>query len=172
MDLKKNVMLILVVVICVSFFLPWVTVSGGDSIGKLTKMISGEEKNIKQSISGFAVPVMANSEESRMMITIIKIFQPNITDADKKSYLIWLIPLLAVAIFFTTKAMPSNKWLRLTFGLIGILIFAGATFKILTTDLDKVVLKVSIGYGLWLILLGYLGIGIIQMGEFLKLKKS
>lgn len=171
MGSKNNLMLVLVVVICVSFFLPWVTVGGGSSVGKLSKLISGKEKNIKQSISGFQVPVMANSEESRTIITIIKIFQPKITHADTKSYLIWIVPLLAVAMLFVTKAVPSNKWVRLAFAAIGILIFAGATFKILTTNMDKVVLKVSIGYGLWLILLGYLGIGIIQLTEFLKLKK-
>lgn len=73
---------------------------------------------------------------------------------------------------FLTKMLKDNKWVGLAIGIVGIAIFAFATFKITTTDLDKLVLKVNIGYGLWLTLVGYLGIGILQVAEFLQLNKS
>ena len=123
-------------------------------------------------VSGFKVPILANSEESRFMITVIKIFEPKITNADKKSFLIWGVPLLAVIIYLVSNALKTNKWIRLGFGALGIMIFVGATYKIITTDLDKMVMKVNIGYGLWLILFGYLGIGILQIIDFLKLKNQ
>ena len=169
MDLKKNLMLILVIVIFVSFFLPWVSVES-KALGNVAKILTGKDQKASYGISGFNVPVLANSDQSKIMITIIKIFEPNITNADKKSYLIWIIPLLAVAMYLVSNSSKANKWTYLTFGTLGILIFVGAVFKIVTTDLDKVVLKVNIGYGLWLILFGYLGIGILQIKEFLKLK--
>jgi len=171
MGIKKNIMLVLVIVIVVAFFLPWISVESA-VVGKVSKILTGKTQATIGSVSGFKVPILANSEESRFMITIIKIFQPDITNADKKSFLIWAVPLLAVVIFLVSNSSKANKWTYLAFGVLGILIFAGATFKILTTDLDKVVMKVNIGYGLWLILFGYLGIGILQISEFLKLKKS
>lgn len=171
MDLKKNLMLILVGIIFVSFFLPWVSVESA-VVGKISKLLKGKDQAAITSISGFKVPILANDEKSKLMIAIIKIFQPGVTNADKKSFLIWVVPLLAVAIFLVSNSSKANKWTHLAFGVLGILIFVGATFKILTTDLDKVVIKISIGYGLWLILFGYLGIGILQMKEFLKLKNS
>ena len=169
MQLKKNLMLILVIVIFVSFFLPWVSIES-KALGNVAKLLTGKDQTASYSISGFKVPVLANSDQSKLMITIIKIFEPNITNADKKSYLIWIIPLLAIVIYLVGNSSKANKWTYLAFGVLGILIFAGATLKILTTDLDKVVLKVNIGYGLWLVLFGYLGIGILQIKEFLKLK--
>lgn len=171
MDFKKNCMLILVVVIVIAFFLPWVSVESA-AVGKVSKLLTGKKQEVIGSISGFKVPILANSEESRFMITVIKIFQPDITNADKKSFLIWGVPFLAVIIFLVSNAYKTNQWIRLGFGVLGILIFVGATYKIITTDLDKMVIKVNIGYGLWLILFGYLGIGILQITEFLKLKKS
>ena len=170
MDLKKNLMLFLVIVIVVAFFLPWISVESA-VVGKVSKILTGKTQATIGSVSGFKVPILANSEESRLMIAVIKIFQPDITNADKKSFLIWMVPLLAVVIFLVGNAPKTNQWIRLVFGVLGILIFVGVTYKIITTDLDKMIIKVNIEYGLWLILFGYLGIGILQIGEFLKLRK-
>ena len=170
MDLKKNLMLFLVIVIVVAFFLPWISVESA-VVGKVSKILTGKTQATIGSVSGFKVPILANSEESRLMIAVIKIFQPDITNADKKSFLIWVIPLLAVVIFLAGNAFKTNQWIRLVFGVLGILIFVGVTYKIITTDLDKMIIKVNIEYGLWLIIFGYLGIGILQIGEFLKLRK-
>ena len=170
MDLKKNLMLFLVIVIVVAFFLPWISVESA-VVGKVSKILTGKTQATIGSVSGFKVPILANSEESRLMIAVIKIFQPDITNADKKSFLIWVIPLLAVVIFLVGNAPKTNQWIRLVFGVLGILIFVGVTYKIITTDLDKMIIKVNIEYGLWLIIFGYLGIGILQIGEFLKLRK-
>ena len=170
MDLKKNLMLFLVIVIVVAFFLPWISVESA-VVGKVSKILTGKTQATIGSVSGFKVPILANSEESRLMIAVIKIFQPDITNADKKSFLIWVIPLLAVVIFLVGNTSKTNQWIRLVFGILGILIFVGVTYKIITTDLDKMIIKVNIEYGLWLIIFGYLGIGILQIGEFLKLRK-
>jgi hypothetical protein len=174
--MKRNIALGLAGLIVISFFLPWVSVDAGIAgklTGKLSKIIEIKEQKIElYSISGFKVPILANSKESKLMITIIKIFEPNITNADKKSFLIWIIPILAVAMFFAGDIFKDNKWVFLGIGLLGIVIFLGATMKIMTTDLDKAVMKVNIGYGFWLVLIGYLGLGIMGVIEFLGLQKK
>jgi len=169
--MKDKIMIGLVVVIFISFFLPWVSVES-QAMGAVTKLLKGKEQAKLQSISGFQVPVLANSDQSKLMISIIKLFQPGITNADKKSYLIWGVPLLAVIMLFLNKTLKNNKWVFLACGIIGVAIFTVGTFKIVTTDLDKLVIKANIGIGLWLILVGYLGIGIIQTLEYMRLNKS
>ena len=171
MEIRRTIMAVLVLIIVVSFFLPWVSVES-EAVAGVTKLLTGKAQAKIDSISGFKVPILANSEESRFMISIIKIFQPDIKDADKKSFLIWSIPLLAIIMFGLTNALRNNKWVRLAIGVVGIAIFALATFKIVTTDLDKLILKINISHGLWLILVGYLGIGLLQVTEFFLLNKS
>jgi len=167
----KTGMLVLVVIIIVSFFLPWISVESA-AVGGITKVLTGKKQSTIDAVSGFNVPILANSEESRFMITIIKIFNPNIKDADKKSWLIWLVPGLAVILFFLGRFFDKNRWFYLAVGLLGVLIFAIAVFKITTTDLDKLVLKVDIAVGLWALLIGYLGIGILNLIRFVGLINS
>jgi hypothetical protein len=168
---QKTVLLVLVALIVVSFFMPWISVKS-EAVGGITKVLTGKKQSQMASISAFQVPVLANSEESRFMISVIKIFSPNIKDADKKSFLIWVVPSLAVLILAVKSILKNNKWADLTIGIIGCVIFSVAFFKIQTTDLDKLVLKVVIAYGLWITLLAYLGIGLLSLGSFLKLLKS
>ncbi|MFC1658636.1 hypothetical protein ACFL1D_04525 [Candidatus Omnitrophota bacterium] len=172
--MKKGLVLALAALVFIAFFLPWVSVETGSVVGAVTKMLKGqEEKATLLSISGFQVPVLANSEESRLMISVIKIFQPGITNADKKSYLIWIVPLLAVAMaILGNYVLKNNKWAHLAIGIIGVVIFAGAVFKITTTNLDKAILKVNIAPGLWLVFIAYLGIGILSLLEFWRLLKK
>ena len=69
----KPVIAILAAVIFVSFFLPWVSVQSA-AAGKVTEMLTGKRQDKIDTISAYSVPVMANSEESRLMVNIIKIF--------------------------------------------------------------------------------------------------
>ena len=154
--LKKIIMIALVVLIVVSFFMPWVRVES-PLTGGVTKILTGKEQSVIDQVSGMDVPLMANSSESRFMISVIKIFNPGIKDADKKSWLILGVPGLSIVILLVSWFLDKNKWVNLGFGILGCAIFGVAVFKLMTTDLDKLVLKVSIAHGLWLLLLGYLG---------------
>ena len=157
------------VIICVSFFLPWVNVES-QVIGSISKLISGKSQASLKTISGFQVPILANGPDAKLMITIIKIFNPAVKDADKKSWLIWGIPGLGVVLFGLALFLGKNKWVNLGMGILGVLIFAVVTYKIKTTNLDKVVLNIAIGPGLWAILWSYLGIGIVSLIRFGRLQ--
>ncbi len=169
--MNQTVLFVLTLVICVAFFLPWVDV-GSAQVGFISKVLTGKEQQSIQKISAYQVPIMANGSDARLMISVIKIFNPSVRDADKKSYLIWGIPLFAILISGLLSKVKNKKWLYLAFGIIGCAIFIVGTFKIKTTDLDKLVLHVKMGSGLWLTLWGYLGIGILCAYNFiLSLKK-
>ena len=168
------VIILLAIVIFVSFFMPWVSLESKVIMGVLTKTLMVERQAKLMSISGYDVPVMANGEDAKLMISIIKLFNPNVTGADKKSYLIWGIPILALAIAVANLFLGKNKWFSLGVGIFGLAIFAVAVFKIKTTDLDKLVMSASIGSGLWITLWGYLGIGLCALANAVPafLKKS
>lgn len=161
----------LAAVVVLSFFLPWV-IASSSQVGFVSKVLTGKEQSDVARISAFQVPVYANGEESRLMISIIKILKPQIENADKKSYLIWLIPILAVIIFLLIFFIGDNPWVNIAIGILGVLIFVVALYKIKTTDLDKMVLQIKIGIGLWLTLLGYLGMGLTCLVKSFELLKK
>jgi hypothetical protein len=154
----------LAAVIFIAFFLPWVHVEA-PLVGKI---LTGTRQAELTSISGFSVPILVNGPDARLMARIIKIFNPAVTDADKKSWLIWGVPLFAIAIFLLGLFFTDNKWLNLAIAVIGIPIFLVGVYKIKTTDLNKLALNAKIGIGVWLTLCGYLGLGLNGAVNFVK----
>lgn len=167
MKTRNLICAVLAAVIFISFFLPWVHAES-QMIGSVTKVLTGKRQAEITNISGFNVPILANGPDARLIISIIQIFNPGVTDADKKSWLIWGVPLLAVAIFAAGIRLDQNKWYNLAIAIIGILVFLVGVYKIKTTDLDKLVLNARIGIGLWLTLYGYLGLGLAAAACYAK----
>lgn len=152
-------------VICVSFFLPWISVESRVA-GGITRLISGKDDASLKKISGFQIPVLANGPDARLMIGIIKLFNPSVTDADKKSWLVWGIPGLSVVLAFLICFFGNNNWVDLGIGVLGAAIFSAVTFRILAINLDKFFMNVVIAPGLWMILWSYLGIGLAGFFKF------
>ncbi len=166
-------MAILAAVIFVSFFLPWAHVQSQE-VGMFSKILTGKTQAEIASISGFGIPVMANSKDSRLAVSVIKIFNPDVKDADKKAYLVWFMPLFAIAAAVVFFLFNKNKWVGMAVGDICLLIFLVGVFKISTTDMDKLVLNIKIGTGLWLTLIGYLLMSFVGTINFvlLQIKKK
>ena len=151
---------VLCIVVIVSLFLPWVNASS-KQVGLITKALTGKRQEGVARITGVQIPIMANREEARLIASIAQVFSPGIQNVDKKSFLVLSIPLLALAFMILNIAYGKKRWTNILFCAIGITIFASALFKIITTDLDKIVLQIKIGIGMWLILYSYLAIGVI-----------
>lgn len=171
-------MLIFALIVVWAFFQPWVRIGTLDNadieipdigiakahipkirFAKIPRVIIDQEEVFGRSISGYDIPVLANRPDGRSMISIIKIFKPQLTDADKKSYLVWGLPGLAAVIFLLSLIFARNKWVNLIIGFIGVAIFVIAAYKITTADLNKFMITIHIGPGLWFTLSGYLGMG-------------
>jgi len=165
--LTPTIIAALAVVILIAFFLPWVSVESEQIVGTFTKILTGEKKDIGQTMSAFQIPILANSEEAKLMVTIIQIFNPGIENADKKSFLIWGIVVLAGIMAALSFKLGANSWVNLGIAIVGILIFLVAVFKISGTDLDKLVMVVKVREGAWLTLYSYLGIGVLSLTRFL-----
>jgi hypothetical protein len=163
--------LLLAIIIFASFFMPWVHIES-QVVGKVSKALSiGQDATLK-SVSGYDIPVLANGKDAKLMIQLVQLFNPGIKDADKKSWLIWLVPLFAVLIFAAGLALYKNRWFNIAIGVTGVLIFIFALYKIKATDLDKTLVNVRIASGLWLLLMGYLAIGITHIVNFVRIIAS
>lgn len=169
-----GVLIVLVCLVVIAFFMPWVKLESTPLAGKFTKILVGKEAKVSESISAYQVPTMANTEDARLSITVIRILNPDIEDADKKVFLIWLVPFLAVGIIVTSLILRKNKWVHLAYAAIGIFIFAFGAYRITNLKLDRTFLDVTIGPGLWLTLWAYLGIGLCELflGTFPKVPHS
>jgi fatty acid desaturase len=167
--LSSAIAVALAIVIVISFFLPWAHVESQE-VGMFSKILTGKSQAEIASISGFGIPAMANSQDSRLAISVIKIFNPGVKDADKKSYLIWFVPIFAVIAAALLILLGNNKWVSLALGVICALIFVVGIYKIATTDMNKLVLNIRIGTGLWLTLYGYLGMGLAGIASFIMLQ--
>ncbi|MBD3264325.1 MAG: hypothetical protein GF375_04400 [Candidatus Omnitrophica bacterium] len=155
-------------IIVLSFFLPWVQVESSQ-LGALTELIAGKSQKNIASVTGLQIPLMANSENSRLIVKIAQIFNPGVKGVDKKSFLVLAVPGFAILVLVLCSLYGNKKWVILTWSLLSILIFAAALYKIKSTDLEKAVLQIRIGFGLWLILYSYLFMGILGIAGFLKI---
>lgn len=172
--LVYGVMVVLVLLIIAAFFMPWVKIESTALADKFTKILIGKETKVSASISAYQVPTAANSEDARLAVAVMRILNPDIEDTDKKILLIWLVPILAIAILTLSLLFRKNKWVHLAFAAAGILIFAFGVYRINNLNLDKTFLDVTVGPGLWLTLWAYLGIGLCELflGTFPQVPRS
>lgn len=166
--LYNMAMLALAVLVMIAFFIPWVAVKS-EQVGIVSKVLTGKKQAVIDNISAFQVPILANGPDARLMLSVIKIFNPNVKDADKKSFLIWGIPFLAVIIFIVSYFFGNNKWVNIIIGVLGAFIFVVVSYKIKITNLNKLVLNIEMRPGLWLTLWSFLLMGILGFTRFASL---
>lgn len=165
MKIINLVALVLLVLVVIGFFSPWVRVES-EAIGQITKVLVGEKQRTVDRISGFRIPQMANGPDARLIISIAQIFKPGIKDVDKKSYAVWLTIVLAAVLFALIVLSQKIKLLNLLALVLGVGAYAAALYKISHVNLNKMVMNIKIDTGLWLILYAYLLFGILGLVNF------
>ena len=163
----KTIAILAAIIPAICFFLPWASIEirNATSIKNFLGMM-GEAERIK--ISGYDIPCMANNGNARAIQKVLTIFVSDAENADKKSYLVWLVPLLAILLAGLTFPAARNRKLALAVGAAGILIFLAGTIKILTADLNPAGAIVHISPGFWLTLLSYLALGIVNIQQHMR----
>ena len=159
------IMVIIASIIFVSFFLPWVRIEPGQ-MGMLKKFFAGKQISRLASVSAFQIPVMANSKDRRLIIKIIEGFNPDIKDADKKSFVLWAIPVVAITCAAASVFFTKGLWAHLVLGIIGFGVFCAGIFKILTADFSRFSVRVTIAEGAWIALSAYLAMGVVALIRF------
>lgn len=136
------------------FFLPWIKVHSVPAAA-FKRLCGGRQSAAIITTSGAGVPEMANGSCAKTMIQVLGRFFGSVENVDKKSYLVWILPILAIMVAAASIAWKGRWIVSVLLGLLCIAIAVGGTFKIVTTDLDGALFRVQICFSLWGILLAY-----------------
>ncbi len=171
--------------IVVAFFMPWakvatsvtgiskeVTKSVEDTpyaskvVGKIaafTDAISaiGGDVEIKTTVTGFQVPKMVNDESSKVALSLAETLFNSPKGIDKKSYLVYLLPGLAVVCAFLAFLGLSNRLYVIPMLLIGGAISIAGLYNLYTMDVSSQVVQITIMDGLWYSMYSFLFIFLV-----------
>lgn len=181
--------------IIVGFIMPWATVATSATgvakgltgalkdtpyaskivgeVQKATDAISDiGDITVKSTVRGYQIPIMVNDKTSKVAISLAQIFFPEAQDLDKKSYLVYLFPILGLVCAALAFLGRGNRLY-----IIIMIILAGAVstvglYKLYTTDVSNLMVKISIQDGLWYIMYSFLFIALVGIADFIAGKKA
>jgi hypothetical protein len=165
------------IAIVISFFQPWATIA--TSATKVSKELtkSAEEGpladtpfaskfikqldratsamgemgdiEIKSAVRGNQIPAMVNNKTSKVALSLVQVFFKDAEGIDKKSYLVYLLPLFAIICAALAALGLKNKLYIAIMALIGGVISIGGLYNLMTMDISSAVVEISIAKGLW-----------------------
>ena len=178
------------IVIIASFFMPWAkaTVSATKVVKDLANSASGKLQNtsfggkfiqefnlatnaigdlgdikMKTTVSGYDIPIMMNKKSSHVAIQLAQILFKDTKDINKKSVLVYLLPLFAIVCIALAVTGLKYKASVIAAAIIGGVIGIGGLYKLIATDLSRLPVQISIENGLWQTMYGYLFICILSI---------
>lgn len=176
--------------VIVSFFMPWAraTVSATKVAKNLSEAAGGKLQNtsfggkfvqglnqatnaignlgdikVKTTVSGYDIPTMTSKKSSHVAIQLAQLLFKDAKDMDKKSMLVYLLPLFAIACIALAVIGLRYKAAVIASAIIGGVIGIGGLYKLIATDLSKLPVQISIENGLWQTMYGYLLICIFSI---------
>lgn len=127
------------------------------------KIMNLGDIEIKTAVSGYDIPTLVNKKSSHIAVSIASVVLKDAKDLDKKTMLIYLLPLLAlVCIGLAVIGLKSDIAvivMAILSGAIGI----GGLYNLMTVDLSNLAVKISIEQGLWQTMYGYLLICVLSI---------
>lgn len=188
--LLSLVVICAIAIIC-GFFMPWAKAS--TSAGKIAKAMTGAATNfgkraplvsdlfgrmrkaaekvtsaadvvgVKMAVSGYDIPKTMNTKSSQVAVALAGIFIKDAKNADLKSYAVYLMPIFALVCMALAFLGMKNKISLIVMAVISGGISLGGLFKLMTTNLNNMVVAISIENGLWQTLYAYLLICVISV---------
>ena len=178
------------IIIIASFFMPWAraTVSATKVANNMVNSASGKLQNtsfggkflqgfnqatnaignlgdmeVKTTVSGYDIPTMTSKKSSHVAIQLAQLLFKDAKDLDKKSMLVYLLPLFAIVCIALAVIGLRYKASVIAAAIIGGAIGIGGLYKLMSTDLSNLPVQISIETGLWLTMYGYLLICILSV---------
>lgn len=140
------------VVVC--FFLPWIVVQA-KPVAVFNELLGTERVASTLVIRGAEVPRMVDGPSQRLLIQVVGMFFGPVANLDRKSYLVWCAPILAVLVLIASWTYRGEWFASAMLGLLCGAIAVGVTGKILLTDLDGRLIRVLICRALWVTVLAF-----------------
>ena len=188
--IMAGLVLVCAVVIIASFFSPWVRANV--SVTKVAKGLTSTASNklqnspfagkfvkgfdaatnavgnlgdleIKTQVSGYDIPTLINKKTSREAISIMQIMVKDTKDLDKKSMLVYLLPIFAIVCIALAAVGLKNKLAIIAIAVISGAISIGGLYNLYTVNLASLPVQVTIMNGLWQTMYGYLSMCIISI---------
>jgi len=116
---------------------------------------------IKTAVSGYDIPTLINKKTSQIAISIASVMFKDAKDLDKKSLLVYLVPLLALVCIGLVVFGLKNKIALIVMTVLSGGIAVGGLYNLMTVDLSKLPIQISIEQGLWQTMYSYLIIAVI-----------
>ena len=118
---------------------------------------------VKTQVSGYDIPTLINKKSSREAIAILQILAKDTKDLDRKSMLVYLLPLFAILCIILAVVGLKNIIPVIAMAVISGAIAIGGLYNLVTADLASLPVQVTIMNGLWQTMYGYLLICIISI---------
>lgn len=126
-------------------------------LNKATDKISDlGDIQIKTAVSGYDIPTLVNKKSSQIAISIASIIFKDAKDLDKKSMLVYLLPIFAFVCIGLAVLGLKNKIALIAMAVLSGGIAIGGLYNMMTMDLSKLPIQVSIEQGLWQTMYAYL----------------
>jgi len=157
----KLLIFILSAAIIVSFFLPWFNIEQAQA-GAVKRVFTKEGLYFVE-LSGFKMPLFMNGRDSGLILDLIKTVNPNARQAAEKSYLLWLVPVIAAGIYLGIKKKPDSIIINFLVACLGLGISVFTLYKLSTVNLDKIIVRFEIQQGFWITVISFFAIGVLGL---------
>ena len=121
------------------------------------------DTEVKTTVSGYDIPTMTSKKSSHVAIQLAQLLFKDAKDLDKKSMLVYLLPLFAIVCIVLAVIGLRYKASVIAAAIIGGVIGIGGLYELIATDLSNLPVQISIENGLWLTMYGYLLICILSV---------
>jgi len=129
--------------------------------------------DIPKQVSGVQIPQLANQEHAQVAIALMELFTNERQQIGAKSYVVYLVPGIAVLCGLLITALVRKKPVMIGVGVLCAAIAGGGFWKLLTTSTQTLFIAITIGQGLWLSLWGYVGLALAAVvGMLVKPRSS
>ena len=116
---------------------------------------------VKTAVSGYGIPTLINKKTSQVAIAIASVMFKDAKDLDKKSMLVYLVPLIALLCIGLAVLGLKNNIAIIVMALISGAISIVGLYNLMTINVSNLVVTISIERGLWQTMYSYLLICII-----------
>lgn len=185
-----GLIVICAIVIVASFFAPWVrakvsvtkvatglvssasstlqnTPFAGKFINQLNMATNAVndlgDVEVKTQVSGYDIPTLINKKSSKEAISLVQVFVKDTKDLDKKSMLVYLLPLFALLCIIFTVVGLKNKLAVIAMAVISGVISIAGLYNLFTANLAALPVQITIMNGLWQTMYGYLLICVLSI---------
>ena len=116
---------------------------------------------IKTIVSGYDIPTLVNKKTSQIAIAMASAMFKDVKDLDKKSTLVYLLPLLALVCIGLAIAGLKTKIAIIVMAVLSGGIAVGGLYNLMTVNLSNLPIQISIEQGVWQTMYAYLVISVI-----------